>query len=237
MVQYYTNSKAVAQVRELIADATGKISDETAWSSRLILERLYSIRAQLLQLKHNANQEINQFNLQIIPCIELVKADAHECPCAPPTGCVWRKTKHPIPSFIKMVSLTSIDGRINYDFVPWTRIGYKLNSFEETDRKRAYYTFKSTQKGIYAYLVNDEHKKFVTPTGIFEDPIQIQLYPDCKGYVDPCPIILDLDFIIDPDLREEVYNQAILKLRQGRQGTSADGIGDDREDFTKGNKR
>ena len=233
MVQYYTNRKAVAQVRELIGDATGKISDETAWSSRLILDRLYSIRAQLLQQKHLANLEINQFNLQIIPCIPLEKADTHECPCAPPTGCVWRRTKYPIPSFIKMVSMSSIDGSINYDFVAWNRVSHKLNSFEETDRRRPYYTFKSTQGGIYAYLINDEHKKYVTPTGIFEDPIQVQLYPDCKGNVDPCPLILDLDFIVDPDLREDVYNQTILKLKQGRSNSTVDVVGDDREDFTK----
>jgi len=232
-VDFFTNRKAVAQVRELIGDPTGRISDDTGWSSSLILDRLYKTRSEVLKNKMRANETINPQNIQQHPCVKLVKADKHECPCAPPTGCVWMKTFIAMPPFLSMLSVTSIDGSIKYDYVPWNRTRHVLESMLPQERNLPYYTQKTVKDGIYFYLVNDKHKKYITPIGIWSDPRQVQLAPDCKGNYPKCPRILDLQFVIDPDVEELVFSTVTERLKIGRSGVPAESINDDRADFTR----
>lgn len=230
-MDYFSNRKAVAQVRENIGDPTGKLSDDNGWSSHMVLDRLYDTRADVIRQKMQIRESVNPQNIQVHPCIKLVRADKHDCPCAPPTGCVWMRTEVAVPSFISMLSVTSIDGSIKYDYVQWSRAAYVLNSFMPQERKKAYYTQKMHKDGIYFYLINDEHKRYITPVGIFSDPRQVQLARDCKGNKPLCPRVLDLQFVIDPDIKDMVFSRVTNTLKIGRANTAPDVRGNDAEDW------
>lgn len=232
--EVFTNRKAIAQVRDLIADLDGKIATSSAWSPKLILDRLYKNRAAILQQKIEAGKEISQHNIQTIPQIQLSKVDKNDhVPCAPPTNCIWARTKLCIPPYLKIISVTSIDGSIKYDPINWTNVKYLQYSFFPGESKRPKYTMKTVGDEVSLYLLNDKHKKFVTVTGIFTDPRQVQIFPDCEGNYPICVNMLNLPFVIDPDLESLVFDSTINSLKAGRAGAAYDIYDNEKEDFTR----
>jgi len=49
-------------------------------------------------------------------------------------------------------------------------------------------------------------------TAIWENPIEVQCFPDCEGKVDACIRPLDKSFIIDPELVFTLYDRALASL-------------------------
>ena len=208
----YTNRHAIAGFRDFVADKTG-ISDDSGWSQRQVLFHLIRYRAALIQQKEEAGKKLSRFNYQTIPCIPLIETDVNECPCAPASGCKFLKTKWILPKPVShFKSITSIDGGITYSFVEWDKFKYKINSRFESQSTKPYYTTKNTGSGVYIYVYNDQHKEFITPTSIFENPIDVQRYPDCEGKVEICIKPLDLEWIMDPDLLMAVYDLSFRNL-------------------------
>lgn len=207
-----TNREVIAGFRNLVADKA-QISDDSGWSQRFIYYHLLRYRARLIREKVRRDMPISHWNYQTIDCIPLEKTDLSECPCVPADGCVFMRTKLRIPKPLdRLKSVTSTDGQITYTYVEWERLKHKLTSRFEGERSSAYYTLKTRQDGTHLYLYNDTHKKYITVTGVFENPLEVQFFTDCEGNVPQCRNPLDQEFILDPDITTIMYDLAIRQL-------------------------
>lgn len=214
-----TNREVIDSFRNWIADFTGHVSDDSAWSVRLLLRHLLYYRAPILAAKVNSGDNSYRRARQTIPCIPLIDVDMSECPCAPLSGCTWRRTKTKVPDGIgKYISVTSIDGGISYDYKNWDDVKDKFQSRYAAIRKGATYS----DKNGYLYVHNDNHKEFITLTGVFSDPRQVQLYPSCDGKIDKCVRHLDLEFPFDPEMFHTLYEQVAQRLLNFKQATTPD---------------
>jgi len=226
-----TNREVINAFRTLVADKV-QISNQSGWSTRLVYYYILRYRAKLIREKVLRNRNLSHWNYQTIDCIPLQKTNASECPCAPAPGCEWLKIKYPIPKPLdRLKSVTSKDGQVTYSYVEWERMKNKITSRISAQRTYAYYTVKTRSEGTYLYLYNDVHKKHVTVTGIFENPLEVQYYPDCKGYVDPCQEPQNKEFILDPDLLPAVYDLAIGQINRAKQ-MGTDILEDDNDNIT-----
>jgi len=227
-----TNKEVINAFRTLVADKV-PASDDIGWSSRLIYFYLLRYRAKLIREKVRRSRHISHWNYQTIDCVPLVEADLNECPCAPKSGCTFLKTELPIPKPLnRLKSVTSIDGQITYTFVEWERLKSKINSRIKAQQNTPFFTIKTRNNGTYLYLYNDAHKKFITITGVFENPLQVQYFPNCQLKVKKCQMPLDEEFILDPDLLPTVYDMAFSQLMRAKQhGT--DQLNDDNDNIVK----
>lgn len=180
--QTFTYRKAVEFYKHPPLDISGFNSDDIGWSDQMILDYILDVRAG--ELKRRAEKgKVDKHNVQTLPCIELEEVDLVDCPCAPPTGCMWLRSTSELPRLIKTISVTSIDGNINFNSVDWTKFKYKTTSRIKSTQDKKYYTTKDTGKGTYLYILNDSFLKAVSLSGVFEDPYQAVSYPKC-GEVD-----------------------------------------------------
>lgn len=229
-----TNREVINAFRTLVADKT-QISDDSGWTTRLVYYYILRYRAKLIREKANKNRSLSQWNYQTIDCINLVDTDLSECPCEPKSGCTWKKIDSPIPKPLhRLKSVTSKDGQITYTFVEWERLKSKINSRISAQSKMAFYSLKTRRDGTYLYLYNDQHKKHITVTGIFENPLEVQYYPDCNGNIEKCQRPLDEEFILDPDLLPSVYDLAIAQIARAKI-MATDILNDDNDNIVKQN--
>lgn len=196
----------------------GVQSDDSRLSSRLIYNKMLSVRMRLVSQKANKKQEISQQSYQTLPCIELIKASSHECPCLPPVGCSFLRSKHKIPTIAKSIyssllnSVTSIEGTTNFSYSTWEDIPY--TSANKYTGKRPRYFFKDD----YLYILSEVPLKVVTiPGAIFEDPYEAEKFKsfcedceECQSCIDP----LEMEFPIDGDLIEVLIEFCKAELVQ-----------------------
>jgi hypothetical protein len=226
-----TNREVISAFKTLIADKA-QVSDDNGWSSRLIYFHLLRHRNKLLLEKLRVGRVLSRYNFQTISCVSLVEVDLNECPCAPASGCTFLKTSLPIPQpLMGFKTITSVDGTIKYTYLDWDKFTYKINSRIRPQAVSPYYTVKTIGTETYLYVYNDNHKETVTITAIFENPIDVQVFPDCEGKVDGCIKKLDLRFIIDPDLLDTVYDIALQKLMRAKAPVS-DIMNNDKDDIS-----
>lgn len=229
------NRQVISGFLHLISDR-GYLSDENDYSWEEVYMKLLSYRARVLSEKQRERgYSLSRFNYQTLTCVPIDEVDTNECPCAPPSGCTFRKTKFPIPLPIgNLQSVMSVAGNIQYDYIQWERFPDIMHSRFEAEKKKAYYTIKNTGKGVHLYVYNDIHKEYISVTGIFHDPVDIFKFPDCKtGLVDPCFDALEQDFILDPDLLPLVEELTLTKYFAAKQTLGTDILNNDQDDLTK----
>lgn len=228
-----TNREVVSSFMHLLQDK-GPLSDEGVVSKREVYFMLIRYRARILAEKQRARGfTLSRHNLQTIACIPVDEVDQAECPCAPASGCTFLKTKFKIPKPIgNLQSVTSIDGRIAYDYIQWERYQDLTHSRFEAEANSASYTLRNIGGGTYLYLYNDTHKESITVTGVFESPLEIQNYPDCSTHTtDCCFSPLDEEFIIDPDLLPIIYDLALGQFFRAKT-PQQDIFNNDQDDLT-----
>lgn len=208
-----TGRELVDQYRTWLGDKSGKIKVDNSWSPRAILFSLLQFRNQVIRAELQTNPNTYRYMRQTIPCIPLETVDHNECPCAPATGCTWLRTKYPIPHPIgKLISVTGIATKpndfIKYDYIQWEWIEKRLQSWLKPERERPYYCIRNG----YIYLHNDDHKKALSVTGVFANPIDVFTFPDCEGKVDGCTPHLDYPFLIDPTTQSTIFNLAAQSM-------------------------
>lgn len=159
-------------------DREGAPPVESRLSDYQIYDKFRAERAAYYKRTKVNRQGINPQCYQTIPCVPLVKADQDICPCTPPSGCKWLRSKNPIPKAIFLKSVTNTSADFEAKYVEWSQFSHKLNgrSYDPTDR---YYTFLDTGDGSYLYLF-DKKLAHVAMTGMFEDPTQAAAYLGCK---------------------------------------------------------
>lgn len=190
----------------------GVQSDDTRLSSRHIYSKLKSSRAKLIKQKLDKNQITSSWNTQVLPCVELEIAPAHECPCLPPIGCSILKSKHPLPKPVNSRNkelieyVTSLDGSIIYSKTSWDEKKYKKGN-KYTSEKPDYYI-----RNGYLYLTHKSGPRVVTVGGVFEDPVEAISYSSYCTDVDDCVNPLETDFPIDEDQVDTLVEMASKEL-------------------------
>ncbi len=204
----------------------GVQSDDSRLEKRQIYAGILSTRAKLLNQQAKKKQKISSWNEQTIPCVKLVKADAHECPCLPPLGCTILKSENPLPRPISdmdkplISSVTSLNGEIIYSKTSWTEKKYKSGN-KYTASKPDYYI-----RNNHLYVTHKSGPRIITVTGVFEDPFEVSQFPsfcddadctDCNSCKSPLDMEAPIDSSMVETLIQMVANEFIILFNQNRE--------------------
>lgn len=229
-----TVKEAINGFLEMVSERQGKISQDTQWSYRLIYSYLLQFRARILSERKNKKQQHSRHNIQTIPCISLEKVDMNECPCIPASGCIFLKSKYPIPRAAtnNYISVTSILGNKTYDYIRWENFDDMINSKNKVERTKPYYTIKSFGKESHLYIYSDNDKEIVSATLIAENPLEVIGYPNCGKEVNICNPMDEL-FIIDMDTLQLIYGMMFDMLLKVKQTTTPEIYNNQEPDIAK----
>ncbi len=195
-------------------------SDDTRLSRRHIYNKLCSVRSRLLTMKANKKQKISDFNIQVLPCVELIEASKSECPCFIEIGCKVLRTKSKLPKPLMglnnhlITAVTSIDGSIVYPQTSWKGLQFKKGG-KYTKSKAEYYI-----KNNYLYLTDKNGPEVITIMGVFDNPSEVDKFPsacnkDINGNQLPnCTSPLDKEFPLDGDLIDVAIEMSVQELIQ-----------------------
>lgn len=208
-------SEAIQRVQSLYSK--GVQSDDTRLMKRHIYNKLLSVRSRLIYQKVNKRQRLNQWVYQVIPCVELIKAPKHECPCLPDVGCQILRTKYKLPKPISSLdraiiqSVTSIEGSVVFSESTFETEKYNKGN-KYTGKNPSYYV-----RDEYLYLVNVKGMEVISITGVFDDPMEVENFPsyceeDCTDC--GCGAAMDKPFPIDSDLIDPMIELAVQELIQ-----------------------
>lgn len=222
-----TIREAVEAFRLFYEDRSGRPSDDFAYPPKLIYYYL-NLYAQSVSYENRMSKSINNMDegiLLTIPCVELVKADVVECPCAPASGCTFLKSVHKIPKLLDGLPLSVVtlgsecdncDGEMReFDYVRWTNFSYKLNTRLEAQKRGLFYTMKNIDSNNHLYVyTNSQFKdlKAVSVSGIFKNPLEVAAFPMCGEMEKYICNPLDKEFIIEEELQPKVFAQVFDML-------------------------
>lgn len=194
----------------------GVQSDDSRLSSRHIYNKMLTVRSRLIYQKANKKQKLNQWNFQTLPCVEMIPATVHECPCIPPVGCQILRTKYPLPKPVTsifghlMQSVTSLDGSVIYSETSWNEYKYK-NSKKYAKNKPDFFI-----RNEHLYITYKTGPRIISITGLFEDPLIAANYPsycdeDCEDCQN-CQSYEEQEFPIDNELLDVLIEFCVQEL-------------------------
>lgn len=228
----YTHRHAVEQWKHYAIDQSGYVPDELNYSNLSIVRNLQETRVGEIKMALETGQELSEFMVQVLPCVEVCELDRNECPCAPASGCYWLKTKCAIPRFCKMISVTGIVANgenPRFAFIKWDRFQYIPKSRSKSVQKGMYWTIKDTgEDGPYLYLYGDRFLETIAISAIFEDPMCAESFPKCgEENIEALCNPLDVDFYTDAWMRDMVISKSWQKLLTVRSAATQDLLNDD----------
>jgi hypothetical protein len=194
--------------RDVIADRTSKVSDDTSYSDRLIYHYLKMCRSRLLYEKFvSSKRPIHKFATQTLECVPLCEIDQNECPCRPAKGCIFLRTESPLPETILITDVRA--GLIEFNYVKWEDIEGVMNSRHSFDRKEVFYSLRTKNDGTYLYIHNNHFLESIDVEAMFDEPLDVHRYDTCKK--DPCLKAKEVDFPFDSSLMGILYQMAFEK--------------------------
>jgi hypothetical protein len=168
-----------------------------------------SARAILLQQKSNKNQAISSWAYQTI-YVELIKVKVPPLSCLPLTKTALR-SKYKLP-----VILNDSSGDMIESVVTLEGKTLSLSSVSDSAYKYSKYnltTYTAIINDGYLYVLNNDFLKVVVIRAVFQDPIEVYLYPnhcdDCEQC--KCKDITEIEFPIDAAGLDTVTDIAIQK--------------------------
>mgnify|MGYP000294406911 CR=1 FL=1 len=192
----------------------GVESDDSRLSSRHIYNKLLSSRSKLISQKANKKQNISSWNYQTLPCVNLIKVPAHECPCFPPVGCEVLRSEYKLPdpisglSGVLIKSVTSIERSLKIDAITINAVNSQKGN-KYTSKKTNYFI----QDG-YLYITTPTNLKVVSIIGLFEDPIDAISYCNsCTGCIN-CLNYKEEEFPISSDLVDALIELTVIEVIQ-----------------------
>lgn len=200
--------EAIQRVQSLYS--RGVQSSDSRLTARHIYHALLTARSTILKQQYNKNQKPSQWAYQVLPCVELTKAPVHECPCIPNNGCTILRTKEKLPRPVSGIdvmlikSVTSLDGTINFDLTSFENEKYSKGN-KYTSKKPAYYP-----RNGYLYFTGVKMLKMATIEGLFDDPVEVKLFPSVCGPCEDCDCmsVFDMEFPVDSDLMNGILSLA-----------------------------
>lgn len=203
--------EAIQRVQSLYSK--GVAADDRRLTNRHIYSKLKTVRARLLYEKITNKQFIASTNYQVLPCVELVKAPIHECPCIPPLGCCIYKTKYQLPTPVSGISghiirsVTSLDGNTVYSEITWQDKKYKQYD-KYTSKKPDYFISNE-----YLYVTADNDAEVVRIEILLDDPVEGYNFPSyCPDAQDPCISIYDREFHLDNSMFDAMIQLTVSTL-------------------------
>lgn len=168
-------------------------------TSRHIYSALTSARGTLIQQQYDNNQKPGEWVYQVLPCVELIKAQIHECPCVPDEGCMVLRSKYKIPEVIgsasgsRIKSITSLDGDIRID-----EVKFETSKFQKKGNRFTGNNPTAIIKGGYIFVTLRKHLKAITIIAPFADVVATRLFPSYCGCTDcECLDYREIDYPID----------------------------------------
>lgn len=155
----------------------GSISDDSPIPNRRLLQMLKYVLTQLNHRGIAKNIEFANESILVLPCISLTDTDMVECPSIPKSGLTWKKSRAPIPDFIKLISVTDILGNVSIPVIIWDKLNAHMNSRNKAVREGAVATFRNTGDGTYLYVL--AANEVVSATIVPADYAMASLYPKC----------------------------------------------------------
>lgn len=202
-------------------DFSGTPSDDSSISFREIIADYHKFRSLFVHrdLKTNISR-VHKDLYQTLPCLELERASVSDCPCVPPSACVWKRTvlevPTPIDKFLKVTSAGNTLEQIrNYQYIDWDSFYLVQHSPFKEEREAAYYTVKNRR--IYLIMGEKDHEQFLSVTAVFDNPIAVHRMPNCEGDVDLCTADVDIEVIVDPARFTEIVT-AIQSAQAQKRG-------------------
>lgn len=171
--------KTQQEATYLVASALvgGSISDDSPFPKRRLLNKLKIVLAQLKQRNLVKGMEFTQDDLFVLDCIKLEEVDRVSCPTIPPSGLVWKKSINPIPSFIKIISVTDILANTTIPVLVWDKLTYHSKSRIKRISTSPAATFRSTNNGTYLYVLTTN--TVISATVVPMDYMDYALLPRC----------------------------------------------------------
>lgn len=190
----------------------GVESDDSRLTNRHIYNKILSIRTRLISEDRINNRKVSPWNQDTLSCVELESIPAYDCPCILPATCKRvLRSKHRIPKAIEgmITAINSVENSIKIDLVNKNSARYiggnkytgsKVNSFIEED---------------YLYVIKDTSIGVVQMRGVFEDPIQVDLFnalcdatcEDCN-----CDPVTDKEFSLEAGKVDRLIEMCVREL-------------------------
>lgn len=220
-----TIGEAIALVQEMYSK--GVKSKDSRLPSRQIYAELLIGRGTILRQRNTKKQRASRWVLQVLSCVELIKALPHECPCVPTNGCKILRTKYKLPAPVTglddmlITSVTTLDGGITLDPITFENVKYNKGKKYTAD-KEGYYI-----RNQYGFVVNRTELKATTWNGLFDDPLEVHRFPSICGPCEDCECldIMDYEFPIDKDglgaVVQLASNRLIIMFGQMKQDNEA----------------
>jgi ABC-type antimicrobial peptide transport system permease subunit len=214
-------SEAIQRIQSLYS--LGVQSDDSRLKSRHVYNKMKTIRGRLLYEKANKKQYIANSNYQILNCVELIKAEVHECPCIPPLGCCIYKTKHPLPAPLSsfnrhlIKSVTSLDGNIRYSEISWEDKKYKQYD-KYTSTKPDYIL-----TGNHLLVTGKNDVEVIRVELLLEDPLEGYNNPSYCNPENDCISNYEREFHLDNSMFDaliELTAQELIQLFRPREDSS-----------------
>lgn len=201
-------------------EALKQYTDDQEIDDRYILY-LYGIkRTKYLRQDLNNFQHTTDISVTQTLCLELEVVTANQCGLDIECETILR-TKRPIPQPIELhtkPAITSVKST-NRISIPFTFT---------TKEKAIYSKYSPFNKGIFAFLDNDNHIylvsqlnalkmiECVTITAVFEDPLDLMDYSNCCGCEDsvPCFDLTNIDYPIQAHYIDLIKNEIVRDLIQ-----------------------
>lgn len=211
----------------------GVQSKDSRLSSRHIYSELLMARSVVFRQQKNKGQLTSTWSFQTLPCIELIKAPVHECPCVPVNGCFILKSKYPLPTAISGLddalirAVRTLDNITSIDPTDYQSVKYNAGK-KYTSSKLEYYI-----KNQFMYVVGRKELKVVTANGLFDDPIEVKQFNSLCGDCADCDCIdvMDYDFAVDRNslsaIQQVAANRLIVifgQMKQDRNNDASDDI-------------
>lgn len=196
--------------RHFAADRSGVVNVDSSWTNRSIYYYLEMYRHReeyLWQLEQGGIYEDKVIDQEydVLPCIALERVDqASECPCAPASGCMFLRSKYPIPEMAirdNHIVVTDILGNNQFNYVKWFNFSRKINGRKSAQSGYTYFTFKHIDDETYLYIHNEEFLERAAMTAKFTNPVDVKKFPKCDEFVN----VVDCSILEQPfDMRREI---------------------------------
>jgi hypothetical protein len=207
--------QVIARLQNLYSK--GVASDDSRLSSRLIYNKLISIRSRLMVQRLRKNQPLSEWDYQPLHCIEMIPQIPLSC--GGTYKCPFMKSKYKLPFGIspdntENVMVTSYDGAIKFNRTTFETYKYIVGN-KYTGRKPYYFIHDS-----YLYLINNKMKQ-AHMHGIWRDPIEVwRMHQDYQGK-DVCFDNKTVEFFTPDDMIESMieisYNELIVQFNQAKE--------------------
>lgn len=194
----------------------GAQSDDSRLTERHIYNKMKTLRSKLIVQKLKKKQKISDWNYIILPCMEVIEVDAHECGCLPQIGCKVYRTKLKLPKPLN---------DMNKHIIQWVMSVEHSQKYEETTREQERYNsgnrFTKNNKRYlieneYIYLFGGFPGKAIAVKFLPEDPDEALSFLGLCDEESPetCGSPLDREFPLDDDLTEDLITMAVPELVQ-----------------------